>query len=104
MGQYFSCSPDFHGLHVTIGAIMLWVIWSRVMKGHFTPKSYFAVFEGVAWYWALHRRGLAGTLYSSRFGCSRPSLLDPDGDQRACGGLDPAQAVTEDQQREQRDG
>jgi len=40
----------FHGLHVTIGAIMLTVIWLRVMKGHFTPERHFA-FEGVAWYW-----------------------------------------------------
>jgi len=40
----------FHGLHVTIGAIMLLVIWLRVMKGHFTPANHFA-FEGVAWYW-----------------------------------------------------
>ena len=29
----------FHGLHVTIGAIMLTVIWFRVMKGHFTPRG-----------------------------------------------------------------
>ncbi len=40
----------FHGLHVTIGAIMLTVIWVRVMRGHFTPERRFA-FEGVAWYW-----------------------------------------------------
>ena len=40
----------FHGLHVTIGAIMLTVIWLRVMKGHFTPTHHFA-FEAVAWYW-----------------------------------------------------
>ena len=40
----------FHGLHVTLGAIMLVVIWLRVMKGHFTPQQHFA-FEGVAWYW-----------------------------------------------------
>jgi len=41
---------DDTGLHVTIGAIMLLVIWLRVMKGHFTPDKHFA-FEGVAWYW-----------------------------------------------------
>jgi cytochrome c oxidase subunit III len=49
-GSTFFMLTGFHGLHVTIGAIMLVVIWSRVMKGHFTPKSHFA-FEGVAWYW-----------------------------------------------------
>ena len=37
-------------MHVTLGAIMLTIIWLRVMKGHFTPTSRFA-FEAVAWYW-----------------------------------------------------
>ena len=34
----------------TLGAIMLTVIWFRVMKGHFTPQRHFG-FEAVAWYW-----------------------------------------------------
>ena len=38
------------GKWLFIGAIMLLVIWLRVMKGHFTPPPHFA-FEGVAWYW-----------------------------------------------------
>ena len=49
-GSTFFMLTGFHGLHVTIGAIMLLVIWLRVLKGHFTPKQHFA-FEGVAWYW-----------------------------------------------------
>jgi cytochrome c oxidase subunit 3 len=49
-GSTFFMLTGFHGLHVTIGAIMLLVIWLRVMKGHFTPENHFA-FEGVAWYW-----------------------------------------------------
>ena len=49
-GSTFFMLTGFHGLHVTLGAIMLVVIWLRVMKGHFTPKQHFA-FEGVAWYW-----------------------------------------------------
>ena len=49
-GSTFFMLTGFHGLHVTIGAIMLTVIWLRVLKGHFTPKHHFA-FEGVAWYW-----------------------------------------------------
>ncbi len=49
-GSTFYMLTGFHGLHVTIGAIMLLVIWLRVMKGHFTPAKHFA-FEGVAWYW-----------------------------------------------------
>jgi cytochrome c oxidase subunit 3 len=49
-GATFFMLTGFHGLHVTIGAIMLFVIWLRCLKGHFTPQRHFA-FEGVAWYW-----------------------------------------------------
>ena len=49
-GTTFFMLTGFHGLHVTIGAIMLVVIWLRVMRGHFTPERHFA-FEAVAWYW-----------------------------------------------------
>jgi len=49
-GSTFFMLTGFHGLHVTIGAIMLTVIWLRVMRGHFTPNRHFA-FEAVAWYW-----------------------------------------------------
>ncbi|MCC7257202.1 MAG: cytochrome c oxidase subunit 3 [Gammaproteobacteria bacterium] len=49
-GTTFFMLTGFHGLHVTIGAIMLTVIWLRVLRGHFTPDRHFA-FEGVAWYW-----------------------------------------------------
>jgi cytochrome c oxidase subunit 3 len=49
-GSTFFMLTGFHGFHVTIGAIMLAVIWFRCLKGHFTPDHHFA-FEGVAWYW-----------------------------------------------------
>jgi cytochrome c oxidase subunit 3 len=49
-GSTFFMLTGFHGFHVTIGAIMLLVIWLRTMKGHFTPQRHFA-FEAVAWYW-----------------------------------------------------
>ena len=49
-GSTFFMLTGFHGLHVTLGAIMLTVIWFRVMKGHFTPQRHFG-FEAVAWYW-----------------------------------------------------
>jgi len=49
-GSTFFMLTGFHGLHVTIGAIMLTVIWLRVMRGHFTANRHFA-FEAVAWYW-----------------------------------------------------
>ncbi|MGH8260771.1 MAG: cytochrome c oxidase subunit 3 [Steroidobacteraceae bacterium] len=49
-GSTFFMLTGFHGLHVTIGAIMLVVIWIRVLRGHFTPQRHFA-FEAVSWYW-----------------------------------------------------
>jgi cytochrome c oxidase subunit 3 len=49
-GATFFMLTGFHGLHVTLGATMLLVIWLRCLKGHFTPKHHFA-FEAVAWYW-----------------------------------------------------
>jgi cytochrome c oxidase subunit 3 len=49
-GSTFFMLTGFHGFHVTLGAIMLTVIWFRVMKGQFTPQRHFG-FEAVAWYW-----------------------------------------------------
>jgi cytochrome c oxidase subunit III len=49
-GSTFFMLTGFHGLHVTIGAIMLLVIWLRVLRGHFTPNHHLA-FEAVSWYW-----------------------------------------------------
>jgi len=49
-GATFFMLTGFHGLHVTLGAIMLVVIWLRVIRGHFKPDKHFA-FEAVAWYW-----------------------------------------------------
>lgn len=49
-GSTFFMLTGFHGMHVTLGAIMLVVIWFRVLKGHFSADNHFA-FEAVAWYW-----------------------------------------------------
>jgi len=49
-GTTFYMLTGFHGFHVTVGTIMLIVIWFRCLKGHFKPDHHFA-FEGVAWYW-----------------------------------------------------
>ncbi len=49
-GTVFYMLTGFHGLHVTIGSIMLIVIWLRAVRGDFNPRSHFA-FEAVAWYW-----------------------------------------------------
>ena len=49
-GSTFFMLTGFHGMHVTLGTIMLIVIALRLMKGHFKPDSHFG-YEGVAWYW-----------------------------------------------------
>ena len=49
-GSTFFMLTGFHGAHVTLGAIMLTVIWFRVLEGHFSADSHFG-FEAVAWYW-----------------------------------------------------
>ena len=49
-GSTFFMLTGFHGAHVTLGAIMLAVIWFRVLKGHFSADNHFG-FEAVAWYW-----------------------------------------------------
>jgi cytochrome c oxidase subunit 3 len=49
-GSTFFMLTGFHGLHVTIGAIMLTVVLLRSIKGHFSEENHFA-FEAAAWYW-----------------------------------------------------
>jgi len=49
-GSTFFMLTGFHGLHVTLGTLMLIVVWLRVLRGHFTAERHFA-FEAVAWYW-----------------------------------------------------
>ena len=49
-GASFFILTGFHGLHVTLGTIMLIAILGRCLKGHFSPENHFG-FEAVAWYW-----------------------------------------------------
>lgn len=49
-GSTFFMLTGFHGLHVTIGAIMLTIMFIRILRGHLTPDNHFA-FEAAAWYW-----------------------------------------------------
>lgn len=49
-GATFFILTGFHGLHVTLGTVMLVVIWIRVLKGHFDAEQHFG-FEAVSWYW-----------------------------------------------------
>lgn len=49
-GNTFFLLTGFHGMHVTMGTIILFIVWLRVVKGHFTAKQHFA-FQAGAWYW-----------------------------------------------------
>jgi len=49
-GNTFFMLTGFHGLHVTLGSLMLLVMFLRVLKGHFTPEHHFA-FQASSWYW-----------------------------------------------------
>ncbi|UTA47908.1 cytochrome c oxidase subunit 3 [Simiduia sp. 21SJ11W-1] len=50
-GTTFFMLTGFHGAHVTLGTIMLLVMWLRsVMKGHFKSDDQFG-FEAASWYW-----------------------------------------------------
>jgi len=49
-GSTFFMLTGFHGMHVTLGAIMLLVIALRCVRGHFKADQHFG-FEAVAWYW-----------------------------------------------------
>lgn len=49
-GSTFFMLTGFHGMHVTLGVIMLTVVTIRIALGHFTTDRHFA-FEAVGWYW-----------------------------------------------------
>ena len=46
----FYMATGFHGFHVLVGTIFLFVCWIRTKKGHFTAERHFG-FEAAAWYW-----------------------------------------------------
>ena len=49
-GATFFMATGFHGVHVIIGTIFLFVCLLRVYRGHFTPEQHVG-FEAAAWYW-----------------------------------------------------
>ncbi|ATG72575.1 cytochrome c oxidase subunit 3 [Zobellella denitrificans] len=49
-GNTFFLLTGFHGAHVTLGTLMLFIMWLRVNKGHFTPAQHFG-FQASSWYW-----------------------------------------------------
>ncbi|WP_343560284.1 cytochrome c oxidase subunit 3 [Kiloniella sp. b19] len=46
----FYMATGFHGFHVLVGTIFLFVCLQRAKKGHFTPDAHVG-FEAAAWYW-----------------------------------------------------
>lgn len=49
-GTTFFLLTGFHGAHVTLGTLMLIIMFFRVRKGHFNKENHFG-FEATAWYW-----------------------------------------------------
>lgn len=49
-GATFFMLTGFHGAHVTIGTIILFVMLMRIMRGHFDADHQFG-FEAASWYW-----------------------------------------------------
>lgn len=49
-GSTFYIITGFHGIHVMIGTIFIWVSARRYTLGHFTKENHFG-FEASAWYW-----------------------------------------------------
>nr|WP_194710006.1 cytochrome c oxidase subunit 3 [Pseudoalteromonas sp. S16_S37] len=49
-GNTFFMLTGFHGMHVTLGTILLLIVLLRIFKGHLNSKQHFA-FQAAAWYW-----------------------------------------------------
>jgi cytochrome c oxidase subunit 3 len=49
-GTTFFMLTGFHGMHVTLGTVMLLIQWLRGLKGHFSHDDQFG-FEAASWYW-----------------------------------------------------
>jgi cytochrome c oxidase subunit III len=49
-GNTFFMLTGFHGFHVTLGTLILLILWLRVAKGHFNKENHFA-FQAGSWYW-----------------------------------------------------
>jgi len=49
-GNTFYMLTGLHGMHVTLGALMLFIMALRIRKGHFTPERHFG-FMAAEWYW-----------------------------------------------------
>lgn len=49
-GATFFILTGFHGVHVIIGTLILAIILTRIVRGHFADENHFG-FEASCWYW-----------------------------------------------------
>nr|YP_009655371.1 cytochrome c oxidase subunit III [Epeus alboguttatus]QCL18088.1 cytochrome c oxidase subunit III [Epeus alboguttatus] len=49
-GSTFFMATGFHGFHVIVGTLFLFIMWLRLMKSQLTGGHHFG-FEAAAWYW-----------------------------------------------------
>lgn len=49
-GSTFFISTGFHGFHVIVGTLFLFIIWIRFLNRHFSGRHHFG-FEAAVWYW-----------------------------------------------------
>ena len=49
-GTTFYMMTGFHGLHVSMGLVVLAMTFVRLQLGHFTPQNHF-FYTGASWYW-----------------------------------------------------
>lgn len=49
-GRIFFMATGFHGFHVIVGSLILFVCLVRALKGHFSPAHHFGLEAGI-WYW-----------------------------------------------------
>jgi len=89
-GSTFFMLTGFHGMHVTLGAIMLTVIWLRVMKGLSPRRGIWIRSRRLVL--ALRRRGLARPVYLRLLAVARHHVRR----------MDPSAVVGDEQQQEQR--
>ena len=71
-GSTFFMLTGFHGLHVTIGAIMLTVVWLRVLQRAFHAHASLRV-RGRLLVLALRRRGVARAVHLRLLAIGRPA-------------------------------
>ena len=68
-GNTFILLTGFHGMHVTLGTVLLLVILLRILKGHFTKDKHFA-FQAACLVLALCRCGVVVFICICICGCS----------------------------------